>query len=103
MPEELQSSLSTLIWLAVILAINLNVFILSKTYGWFSDRTVTLKGEVKTAASDNIYTEMAAGKHTEAAKLNLEAQKIALKTAETNERIEQSRSARAHNGQTGSS
>ncbi len=99
MSAELNSALVTLATTGYITLILLNVFILSKTFGWFNDRTITLKGEVATklkgelttGSADNIYTELAAGKQTKAAKLNLEAQKIALKVAETNERTEATR------------
>ena len=99
MSAELNSALVTLATTGYITLILLNLFILSKTFGWFNDRTITLKGEVATklkgelttGSADNIYTELAASKQTKAAELNLEAQKIALKVAETNERTEATR------------
>ena len=99
MSAELDSALVALGYVALFTLFSLNVLIASKTYGWFNDRTITLKGEVATklkgelttGSADNIYTELAAGKQTKAAELNLEAQKIALKVAETNERTEATR------------
>lgn len=99
MSDELQSALIMLAYALTPAAFILPIFMLGKLFGWFSDRTVTLKGdvttklkgEVTTTAADNIYTELAAGKHTKAAEANLEAQKIALKTAEVQERTEQTR------------
>ena len=48
MSAELNSALVTLATTGYITLILLNLFILSKTFGWFNDRTITLKGEVAT-------------------------------------------------------
>lgn len=103
MSEELQSALLSLTYPLQVILYLLIVLILSKTFNWFGDNKVVLdgklkaelSGELKTAAADNYYTEVAAGKHTKAAELNLKAQEAALKTAEANERTEQLRLERA--------
>jgi wobble nucleotide-excising tRNase len=103
MSAELQSALVGLVYALMIAAYSLNILILSKAFGWFNEKTITLKGgvdtklkgEVTTGAADNVYTELAARENKEAAKHALETQKIALETAKTEERTEQARLERA--------
>jgi hypothetical protein len=103
MSAELQSALVVLVYALVIPAYSLNLLILSKTFGWFNDKTITLKGgvdtklkgEVTTGAPDNTYTELAARQNKEAAKHTLDAQKLALETAQAEERTELVRLERA--------
>ena len=94
MSAELESLLTILGYLLIILFINLNYFILSKTFGWYSTKVevsgkVETSGKMKTEAGDNIYTELAAGKQVDAAKENRRAAELTLQAAETNERTEQ--------------
>jgi hypothetical protein len=103
MSDELEVALILLVYVLTIPALSLNLLILSKTFGWNNDSTVTLKGavetklkgEVTTGAADNYRTELAAGKNAKAAEANLKAQETALKVAEANERTEQLRLDRA--------
>lgn len=56
MSAELNSALVTLATTGYITLILLNLFILSKTFGWFNDRTITLKGEVATKLKGELTT-----------------------------------------------
>lgn len=110
MSPELQSALLMLVYALMISAYILPVYLIARMFGWNNNRTVTLKGginaklsgETKTTSADNAYTELAAGKHMKAAEANLEAQRLALKTAETQERTEGIRLERARLEKNGS-
>ncbi len=56
MSAELDSALVALATTGYITLILLNLFILSKTFGWFNDRTITLKGEVATKLKGELTT-----------------------------------------------
>ena len=56
MSAELNSALVTLATTGYITLILLNLFILSKTFGWFNDRTITLKGDVATKLKGELTT-----------------------------------------------
>ena len=56
MSAELDSALVALGYVALFTLFSLNVLIASKTYGWFNDRTITLKGEVATKLKGELTT-----------------------------------------------
>lgn len=89
MSPDLESALTTLVIFLIIMVGNLNIYLLSKTFGWFDSKTH--KVDVSTKSEDNIYTKLAAGQYAEAAEAGKKAQEAALQAAKVNLQTEQVR------------
>lgn len=93
MSPDLESALTTLVIFLIVMVGNLNIYLLSKTFGWFDSKTH--KVDVSTKSEDNIYTRLAAEEYAKSAKANQAAQEAALEAAKVNQQTEQMRLERA--------
>lgn len=103
MSPELDAALLNLTYMSYLILIPLSVLVTIKAINAFGGRKVEvsgtietkLKGAVASGDADNIYTELAAGKHSKAAADNAKAAADNLRAAEANERTETMRLERA--------